>query len=69
MNNEHTCGACSYWDHKKKRNFSNPDTPVYYSQCLYPVDELVLPHCVEFEATSAANGTNCPCFVPLAASA
>ena len=69
MDKGHTCGACSYWAHAKKRNCSNPETPVYYAECLYPVCELVLPHCVTFEETSASNGTNCPCFVPLATSA
>lgn len=63
------CGACGYWAHNKKRNCSNQEAPVYYAECLYPVDELVLPHCVTFEETSAGNGKNCPCFVPLTASA
>ena len=66
MSKEHTCGTCKYWDHTKKRNCSNPDTPVYYSECLYPVDKTTLPDCVTFDETSAANGTDCPCFIPLA---
>src|SRR5574343_588648 len=60
-----SCGICGNWDHSKKRNCSNPGTPVYYSQCLYPVEQLVLPHCVVFEETHSESGTNCPCFVPL----
>lgn len=68
MNSEKTCGTCVHWAHAKKRNCSNPETPAYYSECLYPVDALVLPHCVSFDETSAANGKNCPCFVPLATS-
>lgn len=65
MANAKSCGVCGNWDHGKKRNCSNPGTPVYYSQCLYPVEQLVLPHCVVFEETHSEGGTNCPCFVPL----
>ena len=65
MGDAKSCGICGNWDHSKKRNCSNPGTPVYYSQCLYPVEQLVLPHCVVFEETHAESGTNCPCFVPL----
>lgn len=56
------CGRCTHWNRAKKRNCSNPDTPVYYAECLYPVDETRIPHCVTFEETYERNGTNCPCF-------
>lgn len=67
MNEGKTCGTCAHWAHAEKRNCSNPETPVYYAECLYPAGDLVLPHCVSFEETSAANGKNCPCFSPLQA--
>ena len=56
------CGSCAHWDRAKKRNCSNPDTPVYYAECLYPVEEMRLPHCISFDETYEGNGTNCPCF-------
>ena len=62
MGNGHTCSACRYWARATRRNCSNPDTPVYYAECLYPVAGLVLPNCVTFEEMSAEDGTRCPCW-------
>ena len=56
------CGNCAHWNRAKKRNCSNPGTPVYYADCLYPVKEMRIPHCVSFKETYEGNGTNCPCF-------
>lgn len=65
MDNQ-TCGTCIYWDHANKRNCSTLEMPVYYSQCLYPIDDLVLPGCVLCEEMRMDDGTHCPCFKPKA---
>lgn len=59
------CGRCKHWDRAKKRNCSKPETPVYYAECLYPVDETRIPDCVSFHETYEANGKDCPCFTAM----
>ena len=43
MNTIKSCGNCSYWELSQKRNCSNPETPIYYAQCLYPLNWEELP--------------------------
>ncbi len=61
---EKKCGLCTYWAHSKKRNCSLPATPSYYAECLYPINEDVLPACVEKIEMHEVYGTKCPCFAP-----
>ena len=61
---EKKCGLCTYWAHSKKRNCSLPATPSYYAECLYPINEEVLPACVEKIEMYDGHGTQCPCFAP-----
>ncbi len=64
---EKKCGLCAHWAHSKKRNCSSPATAVtsYYADCLYPVNEDVLPDCVERVEMHEVHGTQCPCFAPM----
>ena len=65
MSDDKNCGACAHWAHAKKRQCSVPETPIYYAECLFPFDGLVLPHSVSFDDTYENSGATCPCFVPL----
>lgn len=61
---EKKCGLCAHWAHSKKRNCSLPATPSYYAECLYPINEEVLPACVEKIEMYDGHGTQCQCFAP-----
>ena len=56
------CGSCVYWDHSNKRNVSHLESPVYYSNCLFSLDNIELPSCLAFEETNEFDGNLCPCF-------
>lgn len=62
MSNIKNCGSCAHWDHENKRNVSNPETPIYYAECKYSVDNLKLPSCISFDEMPEVAGEGCPCF-------
>ena len=59
------CGLCAHWSHSTKRNCSSLAAPSYYAECLYPIDDLMVPDCVEKIEMHEVYGTKCPCFAPM----
>ena len=53
-----SCKNCELWDIARKVNCSNPDTPIYYAECLFPVDDL--PWSATMDRTSENDGDYCP---------
>lgn len=57
------CENCYYWNAEKKRNYGGKTNPYYYAACMYPLEDLKLPNCLEQESTSEDEGSNCACFL------